>query len=62
MHRFQVVSTAKLTATSSHYIQSEKELCIFLFCAPVWRRINHTFLYQEVLLKNIVLSSLKLVE
>ena len=60
MHLFQVVSTAKLTATSSHYIQSEKELCIFLvLCTFVEEKKPHVFVPGNVANKC---SSLKLVE
>lgn len=61
MHLFQVVSTAKLTATSSHYIQSEKELCIFLvLCTCVEEKKPHLFIPPgNIATKR---SSLKLVE
>ena len=60
MHLFQVVSTAKLTATSSHYIQSEKELCIFLvLCTCVEEKKPHLFEPGNIANKG---SSLKLVK
>lgn len=61
MHLFQVVSTAKLTATSSHYIQSEKECYMFfVLCTCGLENKPHLFVPGNIAEKHC--SSLKLVE